>query len=109
MDSWGEVDDALQDVTNKPDEPVADNHDNDEQAPAEVDKPVRNPREAGWTEPVPFRYESWNNKDYTGWASAAARYEWKDEYGDVGPRNEELEKQLFGGEFMSRAGHRFEE
>ena len=30
------------------------------------------------------------------WASDAARYEWKEEFGDVGPTIPRLEKQLFG-------------
>ena len=38
----------------------------------------------------------------------AAVYEWNDEYGDVGPRFEELEKQLFGAENHVRAGINFE-
>lgn len=38
----------------------------------------------------------------------AAVYEWNDEYGDVGPRFEELEKQLFGAKNHVRAGINFE-
>jgi ATP-dependent RNA helicase DDX3X len=42
------------------------------------------------------------------WASDAAVYEWTDEYGDVGPRFAELEKQLFGAENHVRSGENFE-
>lgn len=109
MDSWGEVDDALRDVTNDPDELAAESHDDKERASDKEHKPPRNPREAGWSEPVPFHYENFTNKDSTDWASTAARYEWKDEYGDIGPRNEELETQLFGEDYKCRVGVRFEE
>lgn len=42
------------------------------------------------------------------WSSNAAVYEWNDDYGDVGPRFEDLEKQLFGSEFHVRAGIQFD-
>jgi ATP-dependent RNA helicase DDX3X len=35
---------------------------------------------------------------YGQWAASGARYEWKDEYGDVAPRDERLERMLFGDE-----------
>lgn len=41
-------------------------------------------------------------------ALQAAVYEWNDEFGDVGPRFEELENQLFGAENHVRAGVNFE-
>jgi ATP-dependent RNA helicase DDX3X len=44
----------------------------------------------------------------TTWSHDIARYEWKDEYGDVGPRIESLEKELFHGEFLNRAGSKLE-
>lgn len=40
----------------------------------------------------------------TTWSHDAAKYEWKEEYGDVGPRDERLEKDLFHGEHITRAG-----
>jgi ATP-dependent RNA helicase DDX3X len=46
-----------------------------------------------------------NNGD---WHGTATKYEWKDEYGEVGPRIPELEKQLFGGEFQMRRGEHTE-
>ena len=38
------------------------------------------------------------------WASNAVRYEWDDEFGDVGPRHPELEKQLYRDQYTNRAG-----
>lgn len=35
-------------------------------------------------------------------------YEWKEEYGDIGPRFEDLEKHLFGSEFHVRTGIKFD-
>lgn len=42
------------------------------------------------------------------WGHDAVKYEWKDEYGDVGPRDETLERQLFQGETINRAGAKLE-
>jgi ATP-dependent RNA helicase DDX3X len=42
------------------------------------------------------------------WANKGALYEWKDEYGDVGPRFEALEKQLFHSEYHVRTGIKFD-
>ncbi|KAJ6178978.1 hypothetical protein N7519_009439 [Penicillium mononematosum] len=62
-------------------------------------------RDKGWTDPVPFEYaELANNKDHLEWAGVAVRYEWKDEYGDVGPAVPELEDQLFHGDLIARPG-----
>lgn len=38
------------------------------------------------------------------WASNAVKYEWDDEYGEVGPAHPELEKQLFRDRYINRAG-----
>ncbi|KAK7537113.1 putative DEAD/DEAH box RNA helicase [Phyllosticta citribraziliensis] len=38
------------------------------------------------------------------WLSSAARYEWCGDFGDVGPANEELEKQLFRSENAMEKG-----
>ena len=32
------------------------------------------------------------------WAANAAKYEWDDDYGDVGPEHDELKQMLFGDE-----------
>ncbi|KAH6671917.1 P-loop containing nucleoside triphosphate hydrolase protein [Halenospora varia] len=42
------------------------------------------------------------------WAGNAAVYEWKEEFGDVGPEFPQLEKQLFGSEFHVKAGINFQ-
>lgn len=67
-------------------------------------------RDKGWTDPVPFEYaELANSKDHRDWAGVAARYEWQDDYGDVGPAVPELEDQLFHGELITRAGAKLDE
>ncbi|KAL4975182.1 P-loop containing nucleoside triphosphate hydrolase protein [Aspergillus desertorum] len=43
-----------------------------------------------------------------GWAANAAKYEWNEEYGDVGPENPHLEDQLFRSEFINRTGLKIE-
>ncbi|KAL8846889.1 MAG: hypothetical protein Q9221_008055 [Calogaya cf. arnoldii] len=45
--------------------------------------------------------------DYTAvpeWAANATRYEWKDEYGDVGPEDPQLEQMLFQAEDKMEVG-----
>jgi len=43
------------------------------------------------------------------WAASGARYEWKEEYGDVAPADKELEKVLFGeAKEQSHAGIQFD-
>jgi ATP-dependent RNA helicase DDX3X len=67
-------------------------------------------RDKGWTERVPYAYaELSNDKDHRDWAGVAVRYEWKDEYGDIGPAVPELEEQLFRSDLMSRAGDKLDE
>ncbi|KAJ5288649.1 hypothetical protein N7478_001679 [Penicillium angulare] len=66
-------------------------------------------RKGAWRDPTPFNYDSYGDKENQDWAGAAVRYEWKEEFGDVGPRNEELEKQLFEGDLIPRAGMRLKE
>ncbi|KAL9103128.1 MAG: hypothetical protein Q9163_001808 [Psora crenata] len=77
---------------------------------------VKRARESGWVEPTEYDYESYNatakeqleRGNAPAWASNATRYEWKDEYGDVGPAHPELEKMLFGDENQMRKGPEFE-
>ena len=89
------------------------------------------PQARGWVKPVAYDYDAYNRAppalenseaenvaQSTGengatpegpkWASNARRYEWKEEYGDVAPRIEELEQELFHGEFRNRAGPKIE-
>lgn len=71
-------------------------------------------REKGWNNPIPFNYEivgsgAMPNDERKGdesWLGNAAVYEWDDEYGEVGPKNEHLELQLYHGEEIMRAGNR---
>jgi ATP-dependent RNA helicase DDX3X len=83
--------------------------------------PKKNPQEAGWVEKQPYDYDTYNKSSKElydeglapgglgaqDWASNAAKYEWDEEYGDVGPEFLELEKQLFGGENRMRTGIEF--
>ncbi len=49
--------------------------------------------------------------DYTAvpaWAANATRYEWSDDFGDVGPEDEELEKMLFQAEDKMEVGDQLE-
>ena len=66
-------------------------------------------RDKGWTDPVPFVYSELTSKEHRDWAGVAARYEWKDEYGDVGPAIPELEDQLFRSDMIPRAGIKLDE
>lgn len=69
---------------------------------------------AGWTNPIPMNNETVGsgavpeNKeiDEAPWLCNAAVYEFDDEYGDVGPRNEELEQLLFFGENLMKVGNK---
>lgn len=81
-------------------------------------------REKGWTEPEGYDYSKYNTtplgpplatpgegtesrqqqQDLPEWAANAAKYEWKDEYGDVGPANPQLEEMLFRSELINRTG-----
>lgn len=76
-------------------------------------------RKKGWTAPTEYDYTKYNtappkpgdgdvDADQPEWAGTAAKYEWRDEYGDIGPPNPELEKMLFHGEFINRTGLKFE-
>lgn len=74
------------------------------------------PVAAGWAVKSPYDYRTYNtangenqqaseqNDEAIGWASNANRYEWDEDFGDVGPPNPVLEAQLFGGDNVSRAG-----
>jgi ATP-dependent RNA helicase DDX3X len=83
--------------------------------------PKKNPQEVGWVEKQPYDYDTYNKSSKElfdqglapgslgaqDWASNAAKYEWDEEYGDVGPAFPELEAQLFGGEHHMRTGIEF--
>ncbi|OCL04821.1 DEAD/DEAH box RNA helicase [Glonium stellatum] len=74
---------------------------------------LRRAKEKGWTEPVPYNYSATGARDSpedasshpdATWLSDAVRYEWCDEYGEVGPVNTELEQKLFRSEQSVKAG-----
>jgi ATP-dependent RNA helicase DDX3X len=92
--------------------------------------PVKDPeafklaRQHGWIEPSAYNYPSASDKiadkqptnepsnsEYKApqWAHEAVKYEWKEEYGDVGPKIPELEEQLFHNELIMRKGNMFDE
>lgn len=73
-------------------------------------------KEANWSAPEKFNYDSYNAdskekreaveavQDVPAWAANAVKYEWSDEYGDVGPEFAELENILFGDVHQVKAG-----
>ncbi|KAI5300452.1 hypothetical protein KEM55_007259 [Ascosphaera atra] len=79
-------------------------------------------RQAGWAEPQPYDYARYNvlncdvvngsefnaNGKFPEWASGAIKYEWNDTYGDIGPRDENLEHMLFHADHLQRPGNYFE-
>ncbi|KAK4696807.1 hypothetical protein P7C71_g1167, partial [Lecanoromycetidae sp. Uapishka_2] len=111
MSTFGD-DSALADVTNR----VA-----NAQVNEDVEKRVR---EANWTKPQAYDYKALQEagaggqrtsfaagstlaEDPQEWAAGAIKYEWSDEYGDVGPEHKELEVMLFGGEDRMQQGSEF--
>lgn len=63
-------------------------------------------KEAGWIDNVPIDYSVLNGTDgnFAEWHAKSDVYEWKEEYGEVGPDHERLEKALFGGEYRMKKG-----
>lgn len=106
--SFSDGDPALADVTNKVNGLVV-----NEDAKQRV-------KEANWAEPQKFDYDTYNanpkdkvpveageDDNVPLWAANASKYEWSDEYGDVAPRDERLERMLFGDEHQVREGDQF--
>jgi ATP-dependent RNA helicase DDX3X len=98
---------ALNDITN-----VANNT-----TPAKNEEAHTLAREKGWVEPQGFDYDAYNASGKAvaagevikgDWSHNAEKYEWKEEYGDVGPPSEALEAQLFRSEFINRQGLKFD-
>lgn len=110
MSAKGEEDTALTDVTNTMGAASI----------QDTSAAVGRVRDANWVEPEKFNYESYNadtrekreavasEQEVPAWAANAVRYEWQDDYGDVGPEFKELEIMLFGDESKTRQGHKFE-
>lgn len=102
----------------------------DEATPAPATE-RKNPQEHGWVQKTGYDYETYNKStkelsqaraaaaenDATDstelppgeWASNATVYVWNEEYGEVGPRFQGLEEQLFGQQAnRCRTGIKFE-
>lgn len=77
-------------------------------------------REQGWAEPEKYNYTAYNASSreereaveaqhtLPDWASNAVKYEWKDEFGDIGPPHPELERQLFHEGTGTQSGKLFD-
>ncbi|KAF2724658.1 DEAD/DEAH box RNA helicase [Polychaeton citri CBS 116435] len=68
---------------------------------------LKKAKESGWTNQTAFDYEKFNDNGpapVDEFHGSAKKYEWNDEYGDVGPEIPELERILFGGEFQMKKG-----
>ncbi|KAF2452436.1 DEAD/DEAH box RNA helicase [Lineolata rhizophorae] len=76
-------------------------------------------RSLGWVPPAKYDYSVYMTDHSTRndlveegkepkWLSQAARYEWDDEYGDVGPHDEKLEDELFRSMFINRIGNKMD-
>lgn len=82
---------------------------------------IQKARDAGWVQPQKYDYDTYNAgptskeerdaaegiQDLPAWAANAAKYEWKDEYGDVAPAFKTLEDELFNNEHINRVGLEF--
>ena len=77
---------------------------------------IQRVRDGGWVTPTQFNYTDYNastkeEREAAGepkWAANAAKYEWSEEFGDVGPADEELERELFGSENQMKQGADFD-
>ena len=104
----GDVRDALQDITNEPTTTLPKNEDAHALA-----------REKGWAEPQGFDYMMYNAEGKArqeaeeaqglDWQHSQPKYEWQEDYGEVGPAVPELEQILFRSEFLNRRGIKFDE
>ena len=74
-----------------------------------------------WVPPVSYDYEQYakpadqsfapngEGESGGGWGHNAAKYEWQEEFGEIGPKNEDLEKVLFSSEHQTRKGVKYDE
>ena len=105
-----EMVDALPDVTN--------NAATNGVGPAKNVEAAKEARDKGWVEPQEYDYSAAAappagvaeavDQGAQGWAHNAVKYEWKEDYGEVGPKIPELEEQLFRSEFLNRKGLKFD-
>ena len=101
MDTLHEIDDALPEALTTPTKPAEEKSSTVSPSTQEA---ILAAQKQGWSERTPYDYAEYADYKSADWAGIAARYEWDDEYGDVGPANEELEKMLFNNAFIVRAG-----
>ena len=106
--SFSGEDNALTDVTNA-------------MASTNVDaEAVKRVQDAQWAKPSKYDYDTYNanprdqpmapgevEEGVPTWAANATKYEWSDEFGDVGPEHPALEKLLFGDEHTMKKGGEF--
>ena len=76
-------------------------------------------KETKWKAPQKYNYDAYNAdskekreaieavQEMPAWAANAIKYEWSDEFGDVGPEFKELEEILFGDENQVKVGDAF--
>ncbi|ORY09244.1 P-loop containing nucleoside triphosphate hydrolase protein [Clohesyomyces aquaticus] len=69
-------------------------------------------KEAGWNNRIPFNYTTVEGgtpapdetRDGVEWLSDAAIYAWDDDFGEIGPANPALERELYFDENLTRVG-----
>lgn len=119
FDDNKDMGDALQDITNgvngNSDAPTG---------PPRNEEAAKLARERGWVEPENYDYTAAAAPTTTAvavegdglvtvadgtWAHSAAKYEWQESFGDIGPENPALEEQLFRSETITRQGVKFDQ
>lgn len=84
---------------------------------------VKRVREGGWATPEKYNYDvlaadprgkssaapepDQLQGDLPSWAASAIKYEWSDEYGDIGPEHQDLEDMLFRDNNQMKTGDEF--
>lgn len=84
---------------------------------------IKRVREGGWVPPEKYNYDVLTadprgkppaapepdqlQGDLPDWAANASKYEWSDEYGDVGPTHDALEGMLFRDQHQVKTGDEF--
>jgi hypothetical protein len=86
------------------DEPAAPQGVQPEGPPKDKDEALEKARQHNFPAPQAYDYEAIASKGQGGWASSATKYEWKDEFGDVPPKDAVLEQELFGNAYMMQQG-----
>lgn len=89
----------------------------DTTGPLKDEEKCKQARDAGWAAPQAYNYAAASAKhgeqvetsstaqvNQVSWAHEAERYEWQEDYGDVGPEVPELEAQLFKGDLRTKIG-----